>query len=134
MPAHEYGPSLCYPTSCVGEHTGRTVALINLNGIVIAASHEYESTVRCDVEIAGMRAGLLVTNIGKDATGADFEDDNAIAAKAKARVEELAVRRKMDIRSAPRIHTISFDDLFFSQGASGIIENSDVAGQLSNYV
>ena len=63
-----------------------------------------------------------------------FENDDAVTTEAKACIEEFSVRRKMDIRGTTRIQAVGFDNLFFSQGASGIIENSDFAGQLTNHV
>ena len=108
------------------------VTLINLNGIVITASHENVPAVRSHVEIPGMRARLLIAHVSQHAAGTDLKDDDPVATQAEAGVEEFAVRRKVDIRSAARIHAVCLDDLLFCQGTVGIIVDSDVTGEFSN--
>ena len=110
------------------------VTLINLNGIVVAASDEYVLTVRRDVEMAGMRAGLLIAHVSQHAAGTNFKYDDSVTTKTEARIEELAIRRNMDIRSPSRIHAVGLDDLLFCQGTVGIIVDSDVTGEFSNDV
>ena len=104
-----------------GEEAGGGIAGVDFDGVVVAAADEDVAAVGGDVEVARMGAGGRVADVVQEAAGADFEDDDAVAAKAEARVKELAVRREVDVRGAASVHAVGLDDLFLAQGAIGIV-------------
>lgn len=117
----------------IGEHPRPWINLIYLDDIAVTAGNKHQSAIGRNIEIAGMEASVLITDLLELATlRMDFEDSDTIGFESVARIEETPVGGEVNICPSLSADRVGCDDLDLLESSALVSEDGDCTRYLTH--